>query len=68
MGYAKKREKRKNYPCQKTWEKKKTCQRAWRKEKKERNKDSPYFEIKGIPPKREIHDQRSTNILELGTL
>jgi hypothetical protein len=41
---------------------KNTCQRAWRKEKKkkERNKDSPYFQIKGIHPKRESHDSRST--------
>ena len=62
MGYAKKRErKEKKYPCQKAWEKKNACRRAWRKEKKERKKDSPYFQIKGIHPKRErFMIQRST--------
>ena len=67
-----KKRKRRKISMPKGMREKNTCQRAWRKEKKrkrqERNKDSPYFEIKGIPPKREIHDQRSTNILELGTL
>ena len=38
-----------------------------RKEKKEKNKDSLYFRIKGILKKREIHDSKEyKNILELG--
>ena len=28
------------------------------KKRKERNKDSPYFQIKGIHPKREIYDSK----------
>jgi hypothetical protein len=46
MGYAKK-EKRK-ISILKGIREKNVCQRAWIKE---RNKDSPYFQIKGIPPK-----------------
>ena len=47
------------------------CQRAWGKErkKKERNKDSPYFQIKGIHQKEgESWSKEYKNILELGRL
>ena len=29
-----------------------------KRKRKERNKDNPYFEIKGISPKRESHDPK----------
>ena len=53
MGYAKK-EKKISMP--KGMREKTACQKAWRKEKKkkERNKDSPYFQIKGIHPKEKV--------------
>ena len=31
------------------------------KKRKKRNKDSPYFQIKGIHPKRESHDPKEYN-------
>ena len=61
-------EKRKKNPCQKTWEKK--CMPKSMKKRKERNKDSPYFQIKGHSSKRErvMIKGVQKNILELGTL
>ena len=55
MGYAKKE--KKNVHDKK--HEKKTCQRAWRKEKKkkERNKDSPYFQIKAFIQKERVKIQ-----------
>ena len=43
----------KKYPCQNTWEEKKCIAKSMKKikEKKERNKDSSYFWIKGITQK-----------------
>ena len=66
MGYAKKegRKKEKNISMPKGMRQKNACQRAWREEKKkreERNKDSPYIQIRGTHPKRErFMIQRST--------
>ena len=49
----KKGEGKEKYPCQKAWEKKMNAKEHEEKKRKrkERNKDSPYFQIKGIHPK-----------------
>jgi hypothetical protein len=62
MGYAKK-ERKEKISIPKGMREKGACQRAWRKEKKKKkiNKDSPYFQIKGI------HDSKEyQKYLELG--
>ena len=66
MGYAKKREKEK-YPCQKAWEKKRSMPKSMKKRKrKDRNKDSSYFQIKGIYSKeRDSRSKQYKYILEL---
>ena len=67
---VKKEEKKKNVHAKRHERRKKNAsQRAWREEKnkKERNKNSTYFQIKGIHPKREIHDSKEyQQNLELG--
>ena len=62
MGYAKKKERKRKISMPKGMREKNACQRARRKEKKkkERNKDSPYFQIKAFIQKRGIHNSRST--------
>ena len=49
MGYAKKKRKKKNVHAKRHERKK--CMPKSMKKRKERNKDSPYFQIKGIHTK-----------------
>ena len=39
-----------------------------KKKRKERNKDSPYFQIKAFIQKRESHDSRSTKKIRISKL
>ena len=55
MGYAKKIK----MSMPKGMREKNACkEHEEKKKRKERNKDSPYFQIKGIHLKREIHDPK----------
>ena len=61
MGYAKKRRKKKRKISMPKGHERKKCMPKDMKKRKERNKDSPYFQIKGIYSKRErFMIQRST--------
>ena len=68
VGYAKKERREKKNVHAKRHERKK-CMPKSMKKRKERNKDSPYFQIKGIYPKeRESWSKWVQKYLELGTL